>query len=91
MKLLGKGLTHKLEHVGLVEIGVCREESQMTEREAQNRNLQRPHKTRRPKQGAIAAQRDDEVNALQARLGIVAEARGPHDIDELVVEPGLKF
>ena len=89
MELLGKGLAHKLEHVGLVEVGVCRQESQMTDRKAQNRNLQRPHEARRPKQGAIAAQGDDEVNALQARLGIVAEARGPHDIDELVVEPGF--
>ena len=63
----------------------------MAERKAQNRNLQRPHKTRRPKQGAIAAQGDNEVNALEARLRIVAETRGPHDIDELVVEPGFQF
>ena len=64
MEFLGKVLAHKLEHVGLVEVGVCRQESQVTERKAQNRNLQRPHKTRRPKQGAIAAQGDNEVNTL---------------------------
>ena len=64
VELLGKGLAHKLEHVGLVEVGICRQESQVTKRKTQNRNLQRPHETRRPKQGAIATQGDDEVNAL---------------------------